>query len=137
MDTGAKPRRYPYKLYPTYEQNRRLHYWRIMCGELWDGLLEFSEQEHRRTGRRPSAFDLGMHITQLRRECAEWAVLPQMTEAAVANYLDLAFKAFFRRMKELDNPAVYEARAAAFIARRGRRPTSWPVTHAARPSRSL
>ena len=50
-----------------------------------------------------------------------------MTATAVAGYLDLAFKAFFRRMKELDNPAVYEARAAAFFARRGRRPTRYEL----------
>ena len=49
-----QPRRYLYKLYPTPEQKRRQHVLRIMCGELYDGLLEFCEQEQRRTGRLPS-----------------------------------------------------------------------------------
>jgi putative transposase len=125
--SAKPPRRYLYKLYPTYDQIRRLHQWRVMCGELWDGLLEFSEQEQRRVGKLPSAYDLGHHITALRRECPEWAELPQMTEAAIAKHVELAYRAFFRRMKELSNPAVYEAQAAAFVARRGRRPTRYEL----------
>jgi putative transposase len=97
-------RRYTWKLYPTREQAATLHTWRIMLGELWNGLLERVETVYSREGRTLSAYDLGKEITELRRECPEWKVMPWMTEAMVADHLYKAFQSFFRRMKELDNP---------------------------------
>jgi hypothetical protein len=61
------------------------------------------------------------------RELAEWRGLSVWTCHETARHLDLAFKAFFRRLEEMSSPAAYERAAAAFIAKTGRNPTRYQL----------
>jgi hypothetical protein len=60
-------------------------------------------------------------------ELKEWRGLSVWTCLETARHLDLAFKAFFRRLEELSSPAAYERAAAAYIAKTGRNPTRYQL----------
>lgn len=124
----GEPRRYTFKLYPNKAQHAELMRQARMMGELWNALLSRNEQMRQRTkgqkgvvhaeGKQLLSYeDMTMEITQLRHACPEWADLSVGSERRVCNALAEAFKAFFRRMKELSNPAVYEREAAAVMAK--------------------
>jgi len=103
-------RRYTWKLYPTVEQATALHEQRMMIVDLWNALLQRHEDIWRRTRGQKGVvhsearssytfFDMTAEITDLRRECAEWAALSVWSAHGAAEALDNAFKAFFRRAK--------------------------------------
>lgn len=100
------PRRYTFKLYPSREQAEEMDRQCRMVGDLWNALLQRQEDTYRRwlqrrEGRkRLTFFDMTAEITQLRHACPGWADLSVWTAHRVANALDEAFKAFFRRAKE-------------------------------------
>jgi putative transposase len=99
-------RRYTFKLYPNKAQDAALREHARMCAELWNALLEMRETHYRRTKQRGdkktslTAFDQGKDLTALRSALPEWAAQPRGTQERVAEMIDLAFKAFFRRAKE-------------------------------------
>ena len=99
-------RRYTFKLYPNAAQTSALIEHARMCASLWNALLEMRETFYRRALQRGdkktslTAFDQGKDITALRAELAEWRAQPRGTQERVAEMLDLAFKAFFRRARE-------------------------------------
>jgi len=93
-------RRYSFKLYPTPAQDAALREQAAMCALLWNALLQMREDKYRRERKTLSAFDQGKAITELRAELAEWREMPRGTQERVADMLDLAFKAFFRRAKQ-------------------------------------
>lgn len=131
-------RRYTFKLDPTPVQEAAMLQQCRMIAELWNALLQRNEDCYRRTrGQRGvlhadgksllTHFDMLKEITLLRRECPEWRALSSWTGNRVAFALDQAFKGFFRRMKELSDPAVYEGRAAEFRKKKGRNPTRYEL----------
>lgn len=108
--------------------------------ELWNALLQRCEDVYRRERRQLSYFDMTAEITQLRHECPEWADIPAVTAHRVARWLDLAYKAFFRRVRSGEAPGYPEWRASEFgrtiplgtmaktgwrIEQRRRNPLSW------------
>lgn len=99
-------RRYTFKLYPNKAQEAALREQARMCALLWNGLLEMRETFFRRAKQHGdkktslTAFDQGKDITALRAELPEWRAQPRGTQERVAEMLDLAFKAFFRRARE-------------------------------------
>src|SRR5436190_20847544 len=103
-------RRYTWKLYPTAEQATALHEQRMMIVDLWNALLQRHEDIWRRTRGQKGVvhsearssytfFDMTAEITDLRRDCQEWAALSVWSAYGAAEALDNAFKAFFRRAK--------------------------------------
>jgi len=119
-------RRYEWALYPTLAQEETLRRHAVMCGQLWNALLEMCETRYRRgcqgahvfhcaacaaasegAGKvvlcgnhdMPSEFDMGGWISQLRAECPEWRDLSTWVPRRVATSLGAAFAAFFRRLK--------------------------------------
>lgn len=104
-------RRYSFRLYPIAEQMSALHEQRQMMVDLWNALLQRHEDIHRRTrGQRGvvhcddranyTFFDMTAEITELRRECSEWAALSVWSAHRIAKALDEAYKAFFRRARD-------------------------------------
>lgn len=97
-------RRYTFKLYPNAAQAEALTEQARMCASLWNALLEMRETFFRRARQRGdkktslSAFDQGKDITELREAMPEWRAMPRGTQERVAGNLDLAMKAFFRRV---------------------------------------
>ena len=98
-------RRYTFKLYPNADQEEALREQARMCAMLWNALLDMRETFYRRARQKGekktslTAFDQGKDLTALRAECPEWAAQPRGTQERVAEMLDNAFKAFFRRAK--------------------------------------
>jgi hypothetical protein len=149
-------RRYTWKAYPHDEWDAALHNHRGMVADLWNGLKTLYEDSLRRTtGQRGvrhhrrdletgelileeplTRWELSDAISELRRECPEWAAINRGTEERVIKLFIDAVKAAYRRLKEFrDHPAVfaaaYEARAPGFRRRWGRNPTrfdlcGWP-----------
>lgn len=100
-------RRYVWKLYPNPEQLNALHTQRRMMAELWNALLQRREDVYRREHRTLTRFDLEYEITALYRECPEWRALSTWSARRVNVSLDLAFQAFFRRLKQGCDAAGY------------------------------
>lgn len=104
-------RRYTFKLYPSAAQGAALREQARLCAVLWNALLQMREDHYRRAKMRGdkktslTAFDQGKDITALNRaaktdaDLAEWRGLPRGTMERVADMLDLAMKAFFKRAK--------------------------------------
>lgn len=121
-------RRYTWRLYPTEQQNAAYREQAAMCADLWNGLLEICEQRYGRAVQRygksvtfhcadcaaasadgkiimckahkvPTAFDMGMWITDLRSEMPTWRELSVNTPRRVAESVAAAYQAFFRRAK--------------------------------------
>ena len=134
----GQPRRYTFKLYPSKAQNEELFRQARMMVDLWNGLLFRNEQLYQRTRGQKGVthaegkclltyYDMTGEITQLRKACPEWAALSALSGYRVANSLAEAFQAFFRRMKEVSQPCVYEKRAAEYRSRTGRTPTRYQL----------
>jgi putative transposase len=103
-------RRYLFQLYPSAAQAETLRAQCAMMIDLWNALLQRHEDIYRRTrGQRGvvhsearpyyTFFDMTKEITGLRAECPEWRALSVWSAYCVAESLDLAFQAFFRRAK--------------------------------------
>jgi putative transposase len=103
-------RRYLFQLYPSAAQAETLREQCAMMIDLWNALLQRHEDIYRRTrGQRGvvhsearpyyTFFDMTKEITGLRAECPEWRALSVWSAYGVAESLDLAFQAFFRRAK--------------------------------------
>lgn len=67
--------------------------------------------------------DMQNEVTWLCNQMPEWREMSVWCGHRTAQLLHRAFEAFYRRLKELSDPAVYEARAQKFIERKGRKPT--------------
>ena len=123
-DRAGVVRRYTFKLYPTKAQADRLHEMRRLCGELWNALLVQREMAYRaydfhRAGKPLSFFDQAKEITALRAAMPEYAAMSSVTAKSVAKRLDLAFQAFFARVKRGDAggyPSSLKSGAAQSIA---------------------
>lgn len=104
-ERAGLPRRYTFKLYPSRDQSEEMDRQCHMIGDLWNALLQRQDDTYRRwlqrrEGRkRLTFFDMTAEITQMRHACPEWADLSVWTAHRVANAVDEAFKAFFRRAK--------------------------------------
>ena len=105
MNSDLAMRRYTFKLYPNAGQEAAFRQQAAMLAQLWNALLDMRETFYRRakqSGAKKtslSAFDQGKDLTELRAECPEWAAIPRGTAERVADMLDLAMKAFFKRAK--------------------------------------
>lgn len=132
-------RRFTFKLYPNVSQDAAMHEQRRMCGVLWNAALQQREYTYARSdmppafwysgdcrGKRRSltAFDQSREIKFLRRECPEFKAISASTAARVFARLDEAFKAFYRRLKELKaDPALVQLLQERAFQRKGRRPS--------------
>jgi putative transposase len=132
-ERAGQPRRYTFKLYTSRAQDEVLFAHARMMAELWNGLLQRNEDRYHRMGGQKGVTHiegnklLGYEamtydITDLRRECPEWAAMLCESQRRVANALADAYKAFFRRFKELSSPAVYEVEAAKWKEKKRRNP---------------
>ena len=99
MTVALHMRRYVYRLYPSAGQDSGLHAQRRLHGALWNAIHEISETQYRRTGKRPSAYDLGKQIRDLRRECPEFRAIGSTALGLTIKRYDAAWKAYFRRFK--------------------------------------
>ena len=87
------------RLYPTPRQRERLRLALDVTRQLYNALLEQRREAHRRCGVAVRGKDQYAELTALRTEDARIAAVYRECEDAVLHRLDLAFAAFFRRIK--------------------------------------
>ncbi len=101
------------RLYPTCAQERSLHTMLRVTRELYNALLQ--QRRDAWTTRRVSlpSREQYAQLTELRRVEPRFADVYRECEDAVLNRLDLAFAAFFRRMKRGEKPGYPRFKPAA------------------------
>jgi putative transposase len=99
-------RTYKYRLYPTRRQERLLVDQLRFTRELYNAALEQRICAYKITGKSPSHLAQSKEFTLLRAECPEW--LPKGMSRSAQQYalrrLDLAFQAYYRRLKRGQTP---------------------------------
>lgn len=93
-------RRYTFKVYPNAGQNSALHNQRRLCGDVWNAAIQQREESYRRQSKSLSFFDQSKEVKTLRSECPEFRAVSASSLALALKSVDLAYKAFFRRLKE-------------------------------------
>ncbi len=95
---------FKYRLYPTKKQESTLRFTLEECRWLYNNLLEQRQLAYEDLGVSLSCFDQVNRKTQLRKDRPSLSRVHSQVAANVAVRLDLAFKAFFRRVKKGEQP---------------------------------
>jgi transposase len=92
-------RRYTFKLYPTPRQAAALNDQLRLHAALWNGALQERMDCYRLTGKSLSYYDQAKHLKTIRADDPAYAALSSGSLERTLKNLDLAFQAFFRRVK--------------------------------------
>ncbi len=95
---------YRYRIYPTKKQETILRFTLKECRWLYNHLLEQRQLSYEECDVSLTCFDQTGYITQLRKSRPSLTRVYAQVEQNVAMRLDLAFKAFFRRVKAGEKP---------------------------------
>jgi putative transposase len=101
------------RLYPTQRQRQRLHFLLDVTRELYNALLQERRDAYRARGIAISTKQQYAELTALRKDDARVAAVYRECEDAVLHRLDLAFAAFFRRLKRGETPGYPRFKPAA------------------------
>jgi putative transposase len=96
-------RTYSYPLRPTKQQAQVLSAWIESCRYLYNVALEQRKDAYRKVRKSVSLYDQFRDLTELRTE-PEWKTISAEVLRSPLTRLDRAFKAFFRRVKNDENP---------------------------------
>jgi putative transposase len=100
-------RKVTYRLYPRRSQAEALERHRVLHQRLYNALLEQRIMAHRQHKRTLTFAEQCREITKLRAEMPEYAELSVQSLQVTAKRVDLAFKAFFRRVREKKGKAGF------------------------------
>jgi putative transposase len=95
---------FQYRLYPTKKQETKLNETLEECCWLYNHLLAKREQEYEHMGKSLTLYQQQATFTMLKQERPALATVHSQVLQNVAVRLDLAFKAFFRRVKVGEGP---------------------------------
>lgn len=95
---------FKYRIYPTHNQERILNRQLENCRILYNHFLNQRKWAYRYYGISLSYFDQANDLPGLKESCPEFSVIYSQVLQNVATRVDLAFKAFFRRVKNGENP---------------------------------
>lgn len=95
---------YRYRLYPTTAQDERMRWTLDRLRELYNGALEERREAYRRQGATLSRYGQAKEIKTLRRELPEFASIHVHLLQDAIRRLDLAYRAFFRCVKDGAKP---------------------------------
>lgn len=93
-----------YRLYPTNKQAKLLNHWLEECRWLYNHFLEERKTAYETTKKSPSVFKQQKTLPKLKVERPSLEDVYSQVLQNVAIRLDLAFKAFFRRVKSGEKP---------------------------------
>jgi putative transposase len=96
----APVRKVTYKLYPSRNQLFALRETRRLHQQIYNACLEQRIDAYRKGGIAVSYADQCRELTDLRRECPEFATVNCSSQQVTLRRLDKAFKAFFDRAKK-------------------------------------
>jgi len=97
-------RTYQFRCRPTRAQSAWVDNALRLVREFYNAALQERRDAYTKAGKSISFYDQDKSLTEIRRECSEYAALPQRICRSALNDLDLAFKAFFRRCKSGEKP---------------------------------
>ncbi len=97
-------RSFKYRLYPTVEQERVLGETLEGLRSLYNAGLQQRREAYSRQGETLSRYDQIRDLTGIRDVCPELRMIPAQVMYGPLNQLDLAFRAFFRRVKAGQTP---------------------------------
>jgi putative transposase len=95
---------FKYRLYPTQEQSARLTEWLNRNRELYNAALEERREAYRRAGKSITYIDQTKSLPAVREARPEYYAIPISVLRGTLKRLDLAFQAFFRRVKAGEKP---------------------------------
>jgi len=95
---------YRYRLYPTKSQYRTLERQLELCRHLYNDALAYRKDAWEKDHRQVSRFETQNRLPQLKIEHPEYKEVHSLTLQNVVLRVELAFKAFFRRVKAGENP---------------------------------
>jgi len=95
---------YKYRIYPSKAQAQSLDSTIHTCRQVYNWLLSDREQDYEHTGKTPGYYTQCRRLTVFRDTWAELQSVNSHVLYNVAMRVDLAFKAFFRRVKAGDKP---------------------------------
>ncbi len=97
-------RTFHYPLQPTVAQEATLERWCVACQQLYNGALQHRRDAWQKQRVNVTRFDQHIELTALRAADPAWAVLPLEVERSSLRRVDLAFRSFFRRVKDGKTP---------------------------------
>jgi putative transposase len=103
---------FQYRLYPTKKQETLILKTLSECRWLYNHLLEQRKTTYEQSGESLSLYDQQSTFTLLKQQRPSLKIVHSQVLQNVAVRLDLAFKAFFRRVKDGDNPGFPRFRGA-------------------------
>ena len=95
---------YRYRLYPTKSQCRTLERQLEVCRHLYNDTLAYRKDSWEKDHRQVSRFETQNRLPQLKISYPEYKEVHSLTLQNVVLRVELAFKAFFRRVKTGENP---------------------------------
>jgi len=100
-------RKVTYRLYPSSRQQSALSETLRMHQQLYNAALEHRINAYKKCGKSIRFYDQCSELTELRRELPEYASVNAQSCQVTLKRLDLAFQAFFRRIKSGDKKAGF------------------------------
>jgi putative transposase len=97
-------RTYCYPLCANQVQEFALESWLVACQQLYNGALQHRRDAWRKQRVSVSLYDQHTDLTDLRASDPEWAAVPAWIARSALRRVDIAFKAFFRRVKAGQKP---------------------------------
>ena len=106
-------RKVTFKLYPNAREAERLTAWvRLHC-ELYNGALQERIEAYRKYGKAISYYDQQNVLPEIKRDRPEFVELGSHALQQTLHRLDLAFQAFFRRVKARQAPGFPRFKASS------------------------
>jgi putative transposase len=93
---------YVYPFHPTKAQEAVLHEWLYLCQQLYNAAFEHRREAYRKQHKTVSFYEQKRELKDIRRADARYVAVPHHVLANPLLCLDLAYKAFFRRVKQGD-----------------------------------
>lgn len=97
-------RAFNYPLRLTAAQATTFVSWTGACQRIYNAALQERRDAYRKLGKSPSLYDQHKSLTEIRAADPEYAAIPVLVLRSALARIDLAFKAFFRRVKLRQTP---------------------------------
>lgn len=97
-------RTYKYPLEPNAAQRRTLERWLYLCRQLYNAALQERRDAWAAQRKSITLYDQQKELTEIRASDPEWKAVSLLVARSALRRLDLAFKAFFRRVKRGETP---------------------------------
>lgn len=91
---------FKYRLYPTKPQIKDLERTLELCRQLYNAALQERRDAYKKAKKTISAYEQNNHLPEIREEIPEYKRVHSQVLQDVIKRVDLAFKGFFRRLKQ-------------------------------------